>query len=295
MQMSFVFAEKRQHNLEAISFMETCVYSDTKITFTGAASGNWCEKQAKLIEQYGMAKSIILSPECCISFAGNKVALANKLIADIYKQQKIEIPEIISMAFNIHTEADPDDIEFIICCADVDNATHITCIKGGSIHYDCQHAWIGSSAAFIKLEELFFMGKESAKSFGQSEESVSRTSFFTEAIHSCGDDTVGGFTILVSYREDEQRFVYPERVYSVVERQQSIKSGELLTIVDNAERGGFTIHSLESHSDAILELEQINRTIMYTRQYRFEKDVQNERYRYMMLPILVETSTGLIV
>lgn len=293
--MSFVFAEKRQHNFDDISFMETCVYSDTKITFTGAASGNWCEKQAKLIEQYGMAKSIILSPECCISFAGNKVALANKLIADIYKKQKVEIPEIISMAYNIHVEADPDDIEFIICCADMDNITHITCIKERSVQYDCQHAWIGSSAAFGKLEELFFRGRENAKRIGQPEESVSRTSFFTEAIHSCGDDSVGGFTILVSYREKEQQFVYPERVYSVVERQQSIKSGDLLTIVDNAERGGFTIHSLESTTDAVLEIEQINRTIMYTRRYRFEEDVQSKRYQYLMLPILGETSTGLIV
>lgn len=294
--MSFVYVEKRRRITGEHPFTETSVYSDTKITLTGAVSGNWCEKQAKFIQQYGMSKSIIIGPQCCISFAGNNLILANQLIKEIYTRGDAELADIVAMAYSIHSKADQDDIEFIICFADEDDTTHIACIKEGKVQEDCQHAWIGSYAAFRKLEELYFAAVENAKKNHLPVESIRRDLYFTDAIHSCGDDSVGGFTIPVSYIEREHQFVYSERLYSRIERPITLQAGECLPIVDTIERGGFTIHSLKSPTDAYLQIEQINRTIMYTNHIRLtESDLQNERYRFMMLPILCDSSTGRIV
>ena len=74
-----------------------------------------------------MVKSIIIAPKCCISFAGNNIAHAHKLLSILYNQQFTK-EYLLDLALEIHCAAPDDDIEFIICLADEDNETELICI-----------------------------------------------------------------------------------------------------------------------------------------------------------------------
>lgn len=71
--MSFVYAEKIKNTIEDEQIQGIKIYSDTKVSIEGAVKTNWSEQQRKAIEKYGMCKSIIIDPKCCISFAGNNI------------------------------------------------------------------------------------------------------------------------------------------------------------------------------------------------------------------------------
>lgn len=92
--MSFVYAEKIKYTLEDKQIQGIKIYSDTKVSIEGAVKTNWSEQQRKAIEKYGMCKSIIIDPKCCISFAGNNIFLLQKLFLDrteILSDELIEI------------------------------------------------------------------------------------------------------------------------------------------------------------------------------------------------------------
>lgn len=152
--MSFIYAEKYTITNEEGQLDQLSIYSDTKVMLNGAIRANWSKKQKENIEKYGLIKSIIVSPKCCISFAGNNISHANKLLSMIYSQRSFHLDELLKWAYDIHKHAKTDDIEFLVCFADGDDETEIISIKNNEIIRDCKSAWIGSKATFNKMQEL---------------------------------------------------------------------------------------------------------------------------------------------
>lgn len=278
--MSFVYAEKSQfmYNDEVIN--TTRIYSDTKTTLIGAYKSNWSPKTISAINKYGFIKCINIYPKFSVSFAGNNTALAHKLLEWIYSKQKCTEREVIDKAFELHSSADKNDIEFILCYADDNNQTHIVCIKEGELYMDQSSAWIGSYNAFRKMQELRKLSDTSID-------------LFQKAVEECEDDSVGGFIICNSYFEREQKFLFPERFEAYIERTQTVQPGNNIILSGNAETGDCTIHFHESPNDVIIDFYQNNITIMYTNRYRYDQsDVDNTNTNHFLLPIVVETNTG---
>lgn len=278
--MSFVYAEKSQfmYNDEVIN--TTRIYSDTKTTLIGAYKSNWSPKTISAINKYGFIKCINISPKFSVSFAGNNTALAHKLLEWIYSKQKCTEREVIDKAFELHSSADKNDIEFILCYADDNNQTHIVCIKEGELYMDQSSAWIGSYNAFRKMQELRKLSDTSID-------------LFQKAVEECEDDSVGGFIICNSYFEREQKFLFPERFEAYIERTQTVQPGNNIILSGNAETGDCTIYFHESPNDVIIDFYQNNITIMYTNRYRYDQsDVDNTNTNHFLLPIVVETNTG---
>lgn len=119
--MSFIFAEK--------SKSLTAIYSDTKVTFDERSKLNWGEKTRNAMGVYGIIKSIIVRDNCCVSFAGNDVRFVHELLQEVADLGEFSEDQLLDCAWKIHKSAPPDDIEFIICTADDNDETHITCIS----------------------------------------------------------------------------------------------------------------------------------------------------------------------
>ncbi len=284
--MSFVYAFKYEAEFDHDICKYTDIYSDTKISLEGTSKYNWGEKTIKAIEKYGMVKSIIIAPKCCISFAGNNIAHAHKLLSILYNQQFTK-EYLLDLALGIHCAAPDDDIEFIICLADEDNETELICIKDKKIQRDCSIAWIGSREAFRRVQEFRFKDPGNPKNcFGA----------FNYAINHCKDDSVGGFSINVQFDSISKRFIYPFRLETYVEREQKLVSGSQVKITGSAEEGACTIYYHSSNEDVALEIEQANLTLLYTQKYRLDdRDILNPGTKYFLLPIAIRTDSGEVI
>lgn len=286
--MSFVYAEKNYIQFQNEKHPITHIYSDTKITLDEASSLNWKPYIYNAVKKYGIIKSIILNPRCCISFAGNNIAYAHKLLEQLYAWQSFTDDQLINLAYQIHKAAPVDDIEFIICLADEKDETRITCIKNNSIATDNLTAWIGSRKAFETMQKIRIEKNK------ESGEPGTRFSYqaFKRTLVECGDDSVGGFEIMIIYDRNEHSFFYAERAELSTERLQIVKPGEAIRINGIAEEGACTVHYHESSEDVLIDIEQADLSILYTRKMRVDAD---ERSKYFLLPISIRTSTQRVI
>lgn len=282
--MSFIYAIKHSIENDGQTYKCTNVYCDTKTLLYGASKLNWGEKTRRSIERYGLIKSIIVAPRCCISFAGNDIALAHQLLEILSEMKEFSEEELLYHALRIHTDHPPDKIEFIICLADENGETEIICIKNHYIQRNCSIAWIGSYAAFKALRKY---------QSGNPALMDNHLCAFTYAMQHCGDETVGGFPTCVRFDELEKGFEYQERLEIMTERAQEVISGMEIKLGGSAEEGAYTAHYRASNEDVIIDLEQANVTLLYTRKYRLQnEDVSNPYTKHFLLPILVETDSG---
>lgn len=282
--MSFVYAVKFPIECDGQTRKCTHIYSDTKISLYGAIKSNWGDKTRRAVERYGLIKSIIISPNCCISFAGNNIALAHQLLETLYETKEFSEEELLYHAFKIHSEHDPDDVEFIICLASEDGETEIISIKEHKIERNRPSAWIGSYDAFRTLQEYRFDNLTLSNYYSCA---------FTHAIYHCGDETVGGFPIHVRFDEYKKEFEYAERLVSASERIQELLSGMQIKLGGTAAEGAYTAHFIASNEDVIIEFEQAHVTLLYTRKYRLQdEDTSNPYTRHFLLPIVIESDSG---
>jgi hypothetical protein len=284
--MSFVYAEKNPIDEECSEYSIN-ILSDTKTTLTGAVLVNWSERQRKAIEDYGFIKSMIISPSCCVSFAGNDTSYAQKLLKWIFEKGIVSDEEMLEKAMQLHMEAHKDDIEFIICSSDTGKPC-IYYIKNGNMFIDVSSAWIGSQAAFDMMQKLRLTQDER---IGQSK--LTSTGAFRRAVNECGDDSVGGFIIQSVYNGNE--FFYPCRYQSAVSKSQIVQPGEYVRLFDTAANGGYSVHFRESKQDVIMDFEQIDTSIIYTSRYRYAEDIDNPYTKHLMLPFKFCTSKGLFI
>lgn len=285
--MSFVYARKYTKEYGGCVYRFTDIYSDTKILLEGTSRLNWGNITRKLIEKYGLIKTVIVSPKCCISFAGNNISHAHDLLCKIYEIKQCSEDELLNLALTIHQQAPENEIEFIICLADETNETEIICIKNGEMRRNCVTAWIGSYAAFSNIQKYRF------KNDGFSDNYLAA---FKYAVQHCGDDSVGGFEISVGFSNLTKQFMYKFRMESVVEREQILKSGMQVKIGGNAEEGAYTIYYHESNEDVVINIEQANITLMYTKKYRLQdEDVSNPNTMHFLLPLIIETDSKKVI
>ena len=282
--MSFVYAIKYARKCEGHTHKCTHIYSDTKLTLDGTSKLNWGKNTRRAIERYGLIKSVIINPKCCISFAGNNIALAHQLFENLCEMKEFSEEDLLHQALKIHADHPPDKIEFIICLADENDETEIICIKEHTMQRNCSRAWIGSQDAFWTLRKY-----QSEK----PELSDQYLTAFMYAMQHCGDETVGGFPIYVGFDTEEKEFVYQERLETVAERAQEVLPGMQIKLGGSAEEGAYTAHYRASKEDVVIDIEQAHITIFYTKKYRLHnKDVSNPYTKHFLLPIVVETDSG---
>ncbi len=137
-----------------------------------------------------------------------------------------------------------------------------------------------SPFAFRKMQEIR----------QQTKASTTDITLFSNAIDECGDDSVGGFAIECSF--NEEKFIYPERLESSVEKAQLVQLGECIRLFDTAENGGFTIHFRESPKDVIIDFLQKDYSVIYSASIRYQSEKNKESKKHLMLPIEFCTSTN---
>ena len=287
--MSFIYAKKYEQEVDGKAHSSFALYGDTKILLDGAVKANWVPERVDLLEKYGIAKSSITCPKCCISYAGNNLRYAYELIRWLDKNGPCTEDSLLDEALRIHRGAsNPNQIEFIICTADEDGKIDISVVKEGELRRGLESAWIGSYDTFREMQRLAL---EAAKS---GHVDLSGYKYFRDAIESNVDDTVGGFVIGLGYRDGE--FVYEESLYSVLGREVSVGPGESIPLYYPAEKGRYTIVTSSHEGEPLLEFIQAGKAILYSTKYRFEgKESEAEELRYFLLPFVVVTQKDLIV
>lgn len=285
--MSFVFAVKHTHEFDGCKKKLTYICSDTKVSLDGTSKETWGDKTWTLVNKYGLIKSVIVGSKCCVSFAGNNIAHANKLLSQLYDKGMFSEDELLELALNIHRNAPVDDIEFIFAIADEEDETELVCIKDGEMRRNCISAWIGSQRAFSCMQEYRLGKPENSKLYATA---------FNHAMHCCGDDSVGGFSISVKYDSSEKQFMYPDRLEIEVVRAQEVMSGMQVNLTGSAEEGACTLYYHPSSEDVAIEIGQANLMILYTKKCRLEsKDSFNPHTQHYLLPILIRTDTQTII
>lgn len=286
--MSFIYAEKVQLDLGEQSISAVNIMSDTMFTpIPGAPDkANWGAKTYTRMMRYGIVKSVIVNPKCCISFAGNDIKYAHDLLEYAFSTEMPQEDDLWSQALQICVSAPRDAVEFIICTVDDDDSVHITCVKDGDILYDCPQAWIGSRDVYEKLRQQHSPDKP------KYEQNTSR-SMFGNAIKAANDESVGGFIIEVRYDWESSSFVYSEWYETNFESSQLVAPGETIKVWGNAQEGGYAVHCYKSPESVVLDIEQGDFSIIYTNRSRYEEENNaNEHTKHFMLPFLFRTSTG---
>lgn len=287
--MSFVYAAKCAETNYNRHHETIQVFSETQIKPNDAAPFKWGKRTLDRVQRYGIVKSMILTPKCCFSFAGNDIRFANVFLERLYSERFCSDEELISLAFAVHQEAGQDNIEFLFCIADESDHISITCIKDGRVDYDCHSAWLGSYDTFRELQRLHLeQGQEI--SWQVIQQAISNCQKYPDKED--GRFNVGGFIVEVIYDSFQHQFLYPERLETWFERDQLVKLGDAIKLLGTAEEGGYTAHYRESPKDFVVYLEQPKITVAFTSKYRLaEENSINPLTSHLMLPIVANAET----
>ena len=256
-----------------------------KISFDDRAANksNWGENTYKLIQQYGLLKTMIIDPRRCICFAGNDIMYAHRLLELVFDKKDYTDEELWNSAFEIHKSAPKDAIEFILCTVDDQEESHIVCIKNGETVRDCKRAYIGSERVHKSLINQYDSGIP-------QQEQVTSLDMFKRAIANSEDNSVGGFCSDIRYDIWTKTFVYCERQEYHVEKDQIVQLGEAINFFHSAEDGGFAFEIPESNQEFRLNILQTGSSLIYTNKYRLEDSISKEHIKHFMLPILLRTN-----
>lgn len=144
--------------------------------------------EAKRESIYGVLKTIILFPRCCLSFAG-KPYYAEKMVKEIYKHNNVSLEYLLDKLLKYNKGAE-NEVVFILSTINNNNKTEIIKISNYQIERDLKSAWIGDIDAFNDFQKNFFELKNSGKS-----EHESLTSAFAKVIENPNIPTVGDFQV----------------------------------------------------------------------------------------------------
>ena len=262
--MSFIYAEKKTFNEDSFHYNSVYIFSDTKIIIDDNQSANWSKRTLDAVSKYGLIKSVNISSSCNVSFAGNNIIHANRLLSE-YSTGKIKTTdEILNRAVEIHLNAPTDEIEFLICYCDDNKELHIVCIKDKKVDRDCNSAWIGSYIAFNYMQKIRFQ-----ENCPLSDKKNVSSNLFRKAIEDCGDTTVGGFVVGASYYRESDSFEYIDTFYTANDIPQTVNLGESVKFYMSAEKGTFTFECYPVDIGYIINIKENGVSILYTRCYRF--------------------------
>ncbi len=289
--MSFVYAKKIKNAI--------AIWGDTKITFNQVNSkALFSSKSIKNIYQFGMIKNIIVSPNLCVSFAGNNIVLANNFLSRI---NHITLPKLLDVALEINLQDPQNGAEFIICYA-YDKEQHIFQVKDGECK-DVPFAWIGHCNAFkyfqgirngaypsiIKSNNPYGVQisfEETPKSEIE-EEYQALFDAFHKTIFDCGIDTVGGFVVPILYDPDRKQFLYKGYIKSYTTINQSSLEHSL-QMYQGPEIGEYTIIFYESPTIVGIYIPQNYSGIIYNHYREEEADYTINQTKAFLIPTVTK-------
>ena len=222
--MSFVYVKKEY--LKESGIFSIQILGDTKIDIISLNIPK-ISKTYKMVKTYGIIKSLIICPCCCISFAGNNIDKATRLIDILIGKKEFSIDYLLEVAFEIHKKSESaNDIEFIICYVDQKNEMHIYCIKNGEMERDVYVAWIGTQAALKELQK-------------ETQNGLEVFSAFRNVVLGGKVNCVGGLVSYVNYDYEEKSFKYQDYLISDICRGQTYNTGDTIKIIGTKEEGAF--------------------------------------------------------
>lgn len=271
--MSFVYA---------INSVDFSIMSDTKINLNENLKNLWStEAERQLIRQVGLIKSVIVSPNIVVCYAGNNIDKAAELLREI-KTIGNSLDQVIEVAFNIHNNAQIDDIEFIIGYCDK-NKRELISIKNKQLVRNCKVAWIGSWDAYNEFKRMeneitdekikgkqvvvFDENGKMYEEFIDEELAIiwELEDIFRKIVESGVDSSVGGMTIRIKIPEGENAFQYMAGTSFISSGwSQKIECGEAMTFYQGAEKGSFCCNIYQSKSNFCCYIYEDNLGIVYT-------------------------------
>jgi len=291
MDMSFIYAKKKKDN-------SIIIFSDTKITDSSKTLSKllWSDKTNRLVKEFGLIKSIIISEKICVSFAGNTIKM-NELLSKI---NKLSLNQILKEALSIHTKAlilpEEEQIDFMVCYQD-ENTNYIYEIKKGTCE-EVNTSWLGSYDAFNFFQDTNLNNKMTRiksnnplgveMTFGSEKENDQEFdknfNIFHKTINDCGDKNVGGFLIVVRFDSNKKSFYYDSYSKSYNQLEKQVNNNFGLNIFQSSATGSFSILMYKSYSRVGLYIPQNQIGIIYNNYRDDGKDYLNSSTNYLFLP-----------
>lgn len=285
--MSFVYA---------INDMDFSIMSDTKISLNDDLKNLWnTEDERRIIEYFGLIKSIIVSPNIVVCYAGNNIDKAAELLRKI-KSAEISLEQIIDFALEIHKKVKVNDIEFIIGYCD-ENGRELISIKNREVIRNCKVAWIGSLYAYKEFKRRENDNAEKIKNRhkgiiiergdNQFKEILDEElvgiyqieQIFQEVVESGMDSTVGGMTVRIKIPMGKDTFEYMAGMsYISSSWPQEVKSGEKLEFRVSAEEGSYCCNIYQSALNFCCYIYEDNLGIVYTDEQIYEKGLKGMKF-----------------
>lgn len=285
--MSFVYA---------INSVDFSIMSDTKIGLNDKLKKLWnTENKRRLIRQVGLIKSVIVSPNIVVCYAGNNIDKAAELLRKI-KSVGYSLEQIIDIAYEIHNAAEVDDIEFIIGYCNKTTRELIS-IKNRRLVRDCKIAWIGSWDAYNEFKRLEneisdreIKGRKCIINNGDGkmqeeplDEELARIwkleDIFREIVESGVDPTVGGMVVRIKIPIGENTFQYMAGMTLISSgRPQKLECGESIEFYQGAEQGSYCCNIYQSKSNFCCYIYEDNLGIVYTDEEKYAKGLEGMKF-----------------
>lgn len=285
--MSFVYA---------INSVDFSIMSDTKIALNDELINLWnTEDERRLIRQVGLIKAIIVSPNIVVCYAGNNIDKAAELLREINSAGN-NLEQIIEKAYEIHNNAEIDDIEFIIGYCD-ENRRELISIKDRRIVRDCKVAWIGSWDAyheFKRMEDeisdeeikgkklIVYEGDGKMRTEPIDEEAVRISELektFSKIVESGVGSTVGGMAVRIRIPRGEDTFQYMASANLIAGGwTQTVKCGEAIQFYQGVEKGSYCCNVYQSKSNFCCYIYEGNLGIVYTDEEIYNQDLKGMKF-----------------
>lgn len=264
--MSFIYAYKHNDKIFMIG--------DTKVTIDDSNGIDNFKDKRQLVEKLGILKTIILSNNLAIGFAGNNIGLVDNALRDIF-QSAFEQEEIIKILVEYSLKG-KDAPDFILTYKN----EKIYLIKNGIIE-ERENCYIGSKDTFEELQKR----RDNAPIDSETRKIV------RNLIKERFDNTVGGFSTEISFTPLNNSYIYSEILDSTVTKERYIPSGGFMPLFDSAEDGGFTYQTLPFFNEDLMQyleiqISQNNKTYLYA---PIVVTPPHECiYKYLFLPVEVK-------
>lgn len=254
------------------------ILSDTKIDLDDDLEKFWeSENDRRLVKQIGLMKSIIVSPNLVICYAGNKISKAAELLRKV-KCMPLDMEEIVDLAFNIHINSGEDEIEFLI--AYCDQIRELVSIKNHQVIRKCKSAWLGSLDAYIEFTRLLAqINPKEEKAYGRTvegayfEEVIEKELMkayeiercFSKVVGSGVVSSVGGMTVKIRAMEGEDIFQYMAGMEVISsDWPQLVRPGEYINFFEGAGKGSYSCNIYQSGQNFCCYIYEGNYGVVYT-------------------------------
>lgn len=212
--MSFVFALKKENSIY--------MYGDTKIT----DDNDDCEKffcsSYGLVKKIGILKTIILSDNIALGFAG-KIGIVDEVLGEILINGTIQKNFLDILATS--SLRDDNSCDFVVAYKN----EMLYLIQGGKITSQ-NFCHIGSHDFFERFQEK--------RNFNDDPNQINEV--IRQLIEEQVDNTVGGYFISLQYDEKQHKFIYNEKFSSYCKIENKVSQNSLIPLINTPQDGGYT-------------------------------------------------------